>query len=124
MRLTIGWVLLLITNLASLSFGASIAVYPRMAAPCDEAMLRALGVATIGMGLFGAMITAAAYRRRERWSWFALWYLPFFWLAHLTGELPPGHDRVHQLVLLAMSLLGLTLPFKEFGSARVNDAAR
>jgi hypothetical protein len=34
--------------------------------------MRAIGVASIGMGLFGLLITTIAYRRRERWAWFAL----------------------------------------------------
>ena len=80
----------------------------------DPPYLRAIGVASIGMGMFGLLITTIAYRRRERWAWFALWYYPVFWTAHLVGGLPPGKEHVHQIVFIALSLAGLLLPVREF----------
>src|SRR4051812_7881881 len=71
--------------------------------------LRAIGVALIGMGMFGLLITTIAYRRRERWAWFALWYYPVFWTVHLVGGLPPGTEHVHQIVFIVLSLAGLLL---------------
>jgi hypothetical protein len=110
----IGWILLLVTSAAILVFGALVAVYPRIAAPHDEGMVRALGVSTFGMGLFGSMIVLAAYRRKQRWAWFTLWYLPVFWILHLAAELPPGTVHFHQIVFIAVSLLGLLLPIRQF----------
>jgi hypothetical protein len=80
----------------------------------DEKYLRAIGVASIGMGLFGAMITVTSFRRRERWAFFTLWYYPVFWTVHLVGGLHPGQDHVHQRVFIVLSLLGLLLPLHEF----------
>ena len=80
--------------------------------------LRAIGVASIGMGLFGVLITTIAYRRRERWAWFALWYYPLFWTWHLLGGLPSGKDHVHQVVFIVVSLVGLILPVREFFGRR------
>ena len=80
----------------------------------EPSYLRAIGVASIGMGIFGLLITTIAYRRRERWAWFALWYYPVFWTAHLVGGLPPGKEHVHQIVFIALSLAGLLLPMREF----------
>jgi hypothetical protein len=71
-------------------------------------------MASIGMGLFGLLVTTIAYRRRERWAWFALWYYPLFWTAHLLGGLPPGKEHVHQIVFVVLSLAGLLLPVREF----------
>src|ERR687897_2356292 len=82
--------------------------------PSAPPYLRAIGVASIGMGLFGLLITTIAYRRRERWAWFALWYYPVFWSAHLVGGLPPGKEHVHQIVFIVLSLAGLLLPVREF----------
>jgi uncharacterized membrane protein HdeD (DUF308 family) len=127
-RFTIAWVSLAITGVAILVFGLIAAAWP---ASSDQLSLRATGVASIGMGLFGIMITAIAYRRRERWAWCTLWYYPIFWLAHLLGGLPPGRDHIHQVVLIVLSLVGLLLPVGEFfprggGPARVmrQDNAR
>ena len=107
----IAWVSLAITGVAILVFGL-IAIAWRGSS--DPPSLRAVGVASIGMGLFGVMITTIAYRRRERWAWFTLWYYPVFWIAHLLGRLPPGQDRVHQIVFIVLSLVGLLIPVGEF----------
>ena len=64
--------------------------------------------------LFGLLITTIAYRRRERWAWFASWYYPVFWTVHLVGGLPPGKEHVHQIVFIVLSLAGLLLPVREF----------
>ena len=103
------WTALFITGLAILVFGLITAVLPG-----SDPSARAIGVASIGMGLFGIAITLTAFRRRERWAWSALWYYPIFWTAHLVGGLPPGKDHVHQVVLLVLSLAGLLLPRREF----------
>ena len=107
----IAWVSLAITGVAILVFGLIAIAWP---ASSDQSFLRAMGVASIGMGLFGVMITVVAYRRREQWAWFTLWYYPIFWTAHLVGGLPPGQDHVHQVVFIVLSLAGLLLPVSEF----------
>ena len=107
----IAWVSLALIGVAILVFGLIATVVPTSSAP---PYLRAIGVAAIGMGLFGLLITTNAYRRRERWAWFVLWYYPVFWTAHLVGGLPPGKDHVHQVVFIVLSLAGLLLPVREF----------
>jgi hypothetical protein len=107
---TVSWIALLVTGLATFSFGLVVVVLPLS----DQQYLRSIGAASVGMGLFGVMITLTAFRRRERWAFFTLWYYPVFWVAHLAGNLPPGRDHVHQVVLIVLSLLGLLLPIGEF----------
>jgi len=110
-----GWISLAIIGVAILAFGVISALMP---ASGDPPYMRAIGVASIGMGLFGLLITTIAYRRRERWAWFALWYYPLFWTAHLVGGMPPGRDHVHQVVFIILSLVGLLLPIREFFGRR------
>ena len=107
----VAWISLAIIGVAILVFGLIVMVVPTST---DPPYLRAIGVASIGMGLFGLLITTIAYRRRERWAWFALCYYPVFWTAHLVGGLPPGKFHVHQIVFIVLSLLGLLLPAREF----------
>jgi hypothetical protein len=107
----IAWVSLAITGVAILVFGFIATVWRGSG---DPPCLRAIGVASMGMALFGVMITAIAYRRRERWAWFTLWYYPVFWIAHLLGGLPPGQEHVHQIVFIVLSLGGLLLPVGAF----------
>jgi hypothetical protein len=105
------WISLAIIGVAILLFGLITALMPASGGP---PYLQAIGVASIGMGLFGLLITLIAYRRRERWAWFALWYYPLFWTAHLAGGLPPGKDHVHQVAFIVLSLVGLLLSVREF----------
>jgi hypothetical protein len=114
--LKISWISLLATGIGILGFGIIVTIYPQIAGPTEEGLLRAIGVATTGMGIFGVMITLRAYRRKEKWAWFTLWYYPIFWTIHLVGGLPPGNDHIHQIVFIIISLLGLLLPVRQFFS--------
>ncbi len=111
-------VLLALNGVAILGFGLIVAALPGSTAAL---YMRADGVASIGMGLFGIMIAAIPFRRRARWAWLTLWYYPLFWIAHLLGGLPPGQDHIHQILFIILSLAGLLLPIHEFfpsGEAR------
>lgn len=105
------WAALALNGIAILVFGIIIAA---LLGPGDASYLRADGVASIGMGLFGTLIAAIPYRRLERYAWWTLWYYPLFWLAHLLGGLPPGQDHIHQVVFILLSLLGLLVPLRGF----------
>ena len=111
--LKISWISLLATGIGILGFGIIVTIYPQIADPTEEGLLRAIGVATTGMGIFGVMITLKAYRRKEKWAWFTLWYYPIFWTIHLAGGLPPGNDHIYQIVFIVISLLGLLLPIRQ-----------
>lgn len=110
-----GWISLVLVGVAILVFGVVTVIVPGTG---DVLLMRADGLASIGMGLFGVMITVAPFRRRERWAWFVLWFYPVFWLVHVVGELPPGKDHVHQVVFLVLSLAGLLLPVRAFFGGR------
>jgi hypothetical protein len=114
--LKISWIALLASGIGILGFGIIVTTYPQVAGPAEDGLLRAIGVATTGMGIFGVMIALMAYRRKEKWAWFTLWYYPIFWIIHLAGGLPPGNDHIHQIVFIVISLLGLLLPVRQFFS--------
>ncbi|WP_210718195.1 hypothetical protein [Amycolatopsis acididurans] len=121
MAVRVGWICLLVVSAGILGFGVVLAVAPPAG---DGALYRADGLASCGLGLFGALISVVPFRRRERWAWFVLWFYPLFWLAHLVFGLPPGKDHVHQVVFIALSLAGLLLPMRMFfgGTAGVGRA--
>src|ERR1051325_6272554 len=68
---TMAWGALALTGVSILVFGLIATVW---GGASDPPFLRALGMASMGMGLFGVMITVSAYRRRARWAWWTLWY--------------------------------------------------
>ena len=98
------WIALAIIGAAIFVFGLIVTVWP---GSTNSLFLRAIGVASIGMGLFGVVITVIPFRRGERWAWFILWYYPIFWSAHLFLGLPPGEDHIHQVVFIVLSLAAL-----------------
>lgn len=109
LSIRVGWICLVVVSLGVLGFGV-VAVL----APSGEPLMRADGLASAGLGLFGGALALAPFRRRERWAWTVLWFYPVFWTTHLVLGLPPGKDHVHQVLFIAMSLVGLLLPAGEF----------
>ncbi len=108
---TAAWISLTVTGVGILVFGLVTAILP---GESDPLSLRAIGVASIGMGLFGLAITVIPFRQVERWAWVTLWYYPVFWVAHLVWGLPPGEDHVHQVVFIFLSVAGLLIPVTKF----------
>lgn len=115
MRLRIGWWCLLLVSVGILVFGAVVAIAPPGA---DAAVYRAIGLASLGLGLFSGMTALVPFRRRERWAWYALWFFPAFWALHLIGNLPPGKDHIHQILFIMLSAGGLLVPVREFFPTR------
>lgn len=115
--LRLGWISLVLVGVGILAFGLVAATVPTSD---DPALMRADGVASIGLGLFGIMIASVPYRRRERWAWYTLWFYPAFWAVHLVGRLPPGKDHIHQVAFIVLSLAGLLVSVRWFFSG---DAA-
>jgi hypothetical protein len=122
--LFISWIFLAVVSLGILGFGLVVALAPMSG---DVLLYKADGLASIGVGLFGGLLTVIPFRRRERWAWWALWFYPVFWSLHLVGGLPPGTDHIHQVVFIALSLAGLLLPIRSFfgfGQTRRANADR
>lgn len=117
----IGWICLAVVSAGILAFGLVVLVVPMGG---DQPLYRADGLASVGLGLFGGLIALVPYRRLERWAWWALWFYPLFWMAHLLWRLPPGNDHIHQVVFIALSLIGLLLPLRVFFPRRPNSATR
>ena len=113
----LAWIALALIGVAILIFGLVVALWPGSE---NALFLRAIGMASIGMGVFGLLITLILYRRRERWAWFALWYYPVFWSAHLLGGLPPGEEHIHQIVFIILSLASLLLSINSFFPRKIS----
>jgi hypothetical protein len=115
LAMRVGWIFQALVSAAILAFGIVAVLLP---VDGDALLLRADGLASIGLGLFGGLIAIIPFRRGERWAWWALWFYPVFWTVHLVGGLPPGRDHLHQVVFIALSLAGLLLPVRPYFRAR------
>jgi hypothetical protein len=69
-----------------------------------------MGTFMVGTGLFAMALILGPYRRRERWAWVALWYLPALFAIHgfALGSFP------FDIVPVALTTLGLVLPARRF----------
>lgn len=47
--------------------------------------MRLRGTVVLGMVIFSLAISLFAFRKGERWAWFALWYWPLFFLLHVAA---------------------------------------
>ena len=111
LAMRVGWIFEAVVSAAILAFGIVVMLLP---VDGDALLLRADGLALIGLGLFGGLIAIVPFRRGERWAWWALWFYPMFWTVHLINDLPPGNDHVHQVVFIALSLAGLLLTIRPY----------
>ena len=109
-------VCLVVVSVGILAFGI-VTVLPPVVG--GNLLIRATGLASIGLGLFGGLIALIPFRRREVWAWSVLWFYPIFWTVHLVNGLPPGKDHIHQIAFIVLSLAGLLLPVRHiFGVGR------
>ncbi|MDO9516607.1 MAG: hypothetical protein Q7J10_01015 [Methanosarcinaceae archaeon] len=77
------------------------------------------GLSDIGFAFFLIIISLTAYRKGQKWSWYALWFVPAFFLAWIFLSLPLPNESQSSLlppliVLIVLSLVGLLLPIKKF----------
>jgi len=80
-----------------------------------QGLLRLFGVITAIAGAFAATIAVTAFRRGERWAFYAL-FLAAIGLIYAIGDLYSGGGSTWPIyvVLLVVDLAGLLLPFRTF----------
>ena len=111
----IACICLVVVSVGILGFGI-ITVLPAIVG--SNLLIRANGLASIGLGLFGGLIALVPFRRREVWAWWVLWFYPIFWTVHLVEGLPPDKDHIHQIAFIVLSLAGLLLPVRDIFGVR------
>jgi hypothetical protein len=72
--------------------------------------LKLRGSLVIGMSVLGFAILINAFRKGLRWSWYACWVYPLFFLLHIIGF----GTFMPDIIFLLISLAALLLPYKIF----------
>lgn len=77
------------------------------------------GLSDLGFAFFLIVISATAYRLRQKWAWYAFWFVPAYFLSWvvLSSTLPleSSSSLIPPLtVFIILSLMGLLLPFRKF----------
>lgn len=77
------------------------------------------GLSDLGFAFFLIVIAATAYRQGQKWSWYAFWFVPAYFLGWIALSSTLPHESISSLIppLMAffiLSLVGLFLPLKKF----------
>jgi hypothetical protein len=77
------------------------------------------GLSDLGFAFFLIVISLFAYRQGQKWAWYALWFVPIWFLAWvgLSSTLPPASQQIllpPLTVIIVLSIAGLLLPFRQF----------
>jgi len=77
------------------------------------------GLSDLGFAFFLVAIALTAYRKGQKWAWYAFWFVPAYFLAWivLSLTLPPAARSSlfpPLVIIIVLSLAGLLLPFRKF----------
>ena len=71
----------------------------------------------IGFAFLIIVISVTAYRRGEKWAWYAFWFVPAYFLGWVALGLTiesSSSTIPYLMVFIMLSLVGLLLPFRKF----------
>ena len=75
------------------------------------------GLSDIGFAFFITAISVTAYRKGEKWAWYALWVLPAYFIASAAISMSIESNLsllLPETVFAILSLVGLLLPYRKF----------
>lgn len=72
------------------------------------------GTEVFGFALLATAIAFTAYRKGERWSWYALWYVPLYLSYDTLNTFGSTYLPYLFAFLLVASVAGLILPYRRF----------
>jgi hypothetical protein len=82
-------------------------------------LIRVLAIFSAGLGAFLAAVSATAYRKGEVWAWYLTWVVPLLFLLDLSNDyLAFGYVDVSSMVIAAILVVGLILPYRKFFPAK------
>jgi hypothetical protein len=80
------------------------------------------GLSDLGFTFFLIVITLTAYRKGQKWAWYAFWFVPAYFLAWIALSFTTPESTSSLLLplilLTGLSLAGLFLPYRKFFSKR------
>ena len=83
------------------------------------------GLSDLGFAFLLMVTSMTAYRRGDKWAWYAFWFVPSFFLgfAALSLNLDASSSLLmlpSLMVFVILSLLGLLLPYRKFFPSKTN----
>jgi len=81
------------------------------------------GLSDLGFAFFITAISLTAYRKGEKWAWYAFWFLPAYFIgsAAIATSIESSLSLLLPLTMFViLSLLGLLLPYRKFFPSKAN----
>lgn len=77
------------------------------------------GLSDLGFAFFLIVISMTAYRRGQKWAWYAFWFIPAYFLSWIGLSLALPAESSSSLlppltVFIVLSFAGLLLPYRKF----------
>ena len=78
------------------------------------------GLSDLAFAFFTIVISLTAYRKGEKWAWYAFWIVPAWYLGFAALSLTLESSEARSVLLppligfVILSLVGLLLPFRKF----------
>ncbi len=75
------------------------------------------GLSDFGFAFLIIVISTTAYKRGEKWAWYAFWFVPAYFSGFVALSLTLESSSsllLPLMVFIILSLLGLLLPFRKF----------
>lgn len=79
------------------------------------------GLSDLGFAFFLIVVSLTAFRRKEKWAWYAFWFVPVYFISWIGLSLSLPSKSSSSLIpplmiFVVLSLGGLLLPLKRFFS--------
>ncbi len=79
------------------------------------------GLSDVGFAFFIIIISLTAYKHKQKWAWYAFWFIPMYFLAWiaLSTTLPSASESsllAPLVVITVVSIVGQFLPLRRFFS--------
>lgn len=81
------------------------------------------GLSDLAFAFFIIVISLTAYRKGEKWAWYALWFIPAYFIgcAAITMSIESSLSLLLPITMFViLSLLGLLLPYRKFFPSKAN----
>jgi len=81
------------------------------------------GLSDLAFAFFIIVISLTAYRKGEKWAWYALWFIPAYFIgsAAITMSIESSLSLLLPIMMFViLSLLGLLLSYRKFFPSKAN----
>lgn len=78
-------------------------------------LITIFAIFSAGLGAFIMVVSATAYRKGEVWAWYLTWVVPVLFLLDFANDYHAmGYMDTGSIVIAAIFVLGLLLPYRKF----------